>query len=172
MERCLSFGSGGPPMLPSAYNNNYQFVQSGDTLAIEIEMAHDVRRIPLDGSAHLPAGIHQWMGDSRGHWEGDTLVIDTTNLTGKTAFHGADENLHLVETFTLTDPNTLLYRFTVDDPTAFTAPWTGEIPMTRAPGPLFEYACNEGNQGLRDILSSARADERKAAEEAAAKQAH
>ena len=163
MERCLSFGSGGPPMLPSAYNNNYQFVQSGDTLAIEIEMAHDVRRIPLDGSPHLPAGVRQWMGDSRGHWQGDTLVVDTTNLTGKTAFRGADQNLHLVETFTLTDPTTLLYRFTVDDPTAFTAPWTGEIPMVRTAGPLFEYACNEGNQGLRDILSSARADEKAAA---------
>ncbi|HJT88106.1 MAG TPA: hypothetical protein VJ732_09625 [Bryobacteraceae bacterium] len=163
MERCLAFGSGGPPMMPSAYNNNYQFVESAGYLDIDVEMAHDVRRIPLNGSAHLPAGIRQWMGDPRGHWEGDTLVVDTTNFTGKTTFRGSDKNLHLTERFSFLDPDTILYQFTVDDPTAFTRTWSGEIPMVRTKGPLFEYACNEGNIGLRDILTSARADERKAA---------
>jgi hypothetical protein len=164
MERCLSFGTAGPPMMPSAYNNNYQFVQSPGMLAIDVEMAHDVRRIAFDGSNHMPSGVHQWLGDSRGHWEGDTLVVETTNFTDKTSFHGSDKNLKVVERFTLTDPETLVYRFTIDDPTAFTKPWTGEIPLQRAPGPLFEYACHEGNVGMRGILSSARADEKAYAE--------
>ncbi len=159
MERCISFGTVGPPMMPSAYNNNYQFVQSPSGLAIDVEMAHDVRRIPFDGGPHLPSTVRQWFGDSRGHWEGDTLVVDTTNFTGLTNFRGADENLHVVERFTMTDPNTVLYQFTIDDPTAFTKPWSGEIPMVRAPGPLFEYACHEGNEGMKGILSSARAEE-------------
>jgi hypothetical protein len=166
MERCLAFQSGGPPMLPSAYNNNYQIVQSPNLLAVDIEMAHDVRRIPLDGSPHLPAHVRQWMGDSRGRWEGDTLVVDTTNFTDLTRFRGADQNLHLTERFTYLDAETIIYRFTVDDPTAFTKPWTGEIPMVRAKGPLYEYACNEGNSGLAGILSSARTDEKKAVEQA------
>jgi hypothetical protein len=160
-ERCLSFGNA-VPMLPTAYNNNYQIVQSPGFLSIDVEMVHDVRRIATDGSAHLPSNVRQWMGDSRGHWEGDTLVIDTSNFTPLTRFRGSDENLHLIERFTLTDPDTLLYRFTVDDPTAFTKPWTGEIPMVRAEGPLYEYACNEGNTGMNGILSSARTDEKKA----------
>jgi hypothetical protein len=159
MERCLSFGTAGPPMMPSAYNNNYQFVQSAGVLDIDVEMAHDVRHIPLDGSAHLPATVRQWLGDSRGHWDGDTLVVETTNFTDKTNWRGADQNLKVTERFTLTDPDTLLYRFTIDDPTAFSKPWTGEIPMLRTPGPLFEYACHEGNEGMKGILSSARAAE-------------
>ncbi len=165
MERCLAFGSGGPPMLPSAYNNNYQFVQSAGTLAIDVEMAHDVRRIPLDGSAHIPATMRQWMGDSRGHWEGDTLVVDTTNFNDQTRFRGSDQNLHLTERFSFMDPDTILYRFTIDDPTAFTKPWTGELTMLRTKGPLYEYACHEGNTGLAGILAAARADEAKAAEQ-------
>jgi hypothetical protein len=162
-ERCLSFGNA-TPMLPTAYNNNYQFVLGRGFLAVNVEMVHDVRRIPIDGSPHLPEYVRQWMGDARAHWEGDTLVVDTTNFSGKqiTRF-GSDENLHLVERFTLLDPDTLLYRFTVDDPTVFVKAWTGEIPMVRSDGPLFEYACNEGNEGLANILSSARADERAAA---------
>ncbi len=168
MERCLSFGTAGPPMLPSAYNNNYQFVQSPSGLAIDVEMAHNVRLIPTDGSPHLPSNIRQWMGDSRGHWDGDTLVVDTTNFTDLTRFRGSDQNLHLIETFTRVDAETLIYRFTVDDPTAFTKPWTGEVPMVKfAKGPRFEYACHEGNSGLAGILASARSDEKKA--EAAAK---
>ena len=166
MERCLSFGTAGPPMLPSAYNNNYWIVQSPGALAIDVEMAHDVRRIAVDGTPHAPANIRQWLGDSRGHWEGDTLVVDTTNFNDLTRFRGADQNLHLTERFSLLDADTILYRFTVDDPTAFTKPWGGELPMVRTQGPLYEYACHEGNSGLMGILSSARADEKKAAEEA------
>jgi len=164
MERCLSFGNA-VPMLPTAYNNNYEIVQTPRLVAIDVEMVHQVRQIPLDGSPHLPPHVRQWMGDSRGHWEGDTLVIDTTNFNEKTSYRGSDQNLHLIERLTRTDPDTILYRFTIDDPTAFTKPWTGEIPMVKAPGPLYEYACHEGNMGMVGILSSARADEKKAAAE-------
>jgi hypothetical protein len=167
MERCLQF-AGGPPMMPGAYNNNFQFVQSPGFLAINIEMVHDVRRVPIDGSQHLPANVRQWMGDPRGHWEGDTLVVETTNFTDKTRFRGSDENLRLTERFTFADPDTILYRFTVDDPTAFTKPWSAEIPMLRLNESLYEYACNEGNHGMEGILSAARAAER----EAAAKASH
>ena len=163
MERCLSFGNAAP-MMPSAYNNNVEIVQSPGSVGIEVELGHQMRLVPIDGSPHLPANVRQWVGDSRGHWEGDTLVIDTTNFTGKTAFRGSDENLHLVESVTRTDADTIIYRFTVDDPTAFTKPWTGEIPFVKTAGPLYEYACHEGNIGLAGILSSARTEERKAAE--------
>ncbi len=164
MERCLACRQRRHSMLPAAYgNNNYEIVQSPAAVGIAVEMYHQSRRIPLDGSPHLPASVQQWDGDSRGHWEGDTLVIDTTNFTDKASFRGSDENLHLVERLTRTDAETLIYRFTVDDPTAFTTPWTGEIPLIRTTGPLYEYACHEGNEGMTGILSSARADEKKAA---------
>jgi hypothetical protein len=146
-------------MMPGPYNN-YQIVQGPGYVAILVEMIHDVRRIPTDGSPHLAKNIRQWMGDPRGHWEGDTLVVDTTNFTDKTHYRGADENLHLVERFRRVDPDTLLYQFTVDDPTAFTRPWTAEIPMTRSTGSVFEYACHEGNYALDDILRGARREER------------
>jgi hypothetical protein len=147
-------------MLPSAYNNNYQILQTPGYVVIFIEMIHDVRIIPLDGRPHLPGHIRQWMGDPRGHWEGNTLVVDTTNFSGKNPFRGSDGNLHLIERFTRIDPDTILYRFTVDDPTAFTKPWTGEAPMTKTPGPLYEYACHEGNYAMTNILSGARAEEK------------
>ncbi|HXP87500.1 MAG TPA: hypothetical protein VN841_22400 [Bryobacteraceae bacterium] len=170
LERCILFPTTGPPMLPSFYNNsvfgplttNYEFVQTPEYLTIVIELNHDVRVIPLDGRPHPPSKIRQWLGDSRGHWEGNTLVVDTTNFTGVTKFKGADENLHLTERFTRIASDTLLYEFTMDDPTAFTKPWKGEIPMIAGDGPLFEHACNEGNYGLAGILGGARADERKA----------
>lgn len=158
-ERCLLWPTAGPPMLPSFYNNEYQIVQTKDMVVIEVEMIHDVRMIPLDGRPHLPPSIRQWMGDPRGHWEGNTLVVDTTNFTDKTRFRGADENLHLTERFTRVNPNLIRYEFTVDDPTAFTRPWTAQIPMTRSKGPVFEYACQEGNYALVDILAGARAAE-------------
>jgi hypothetical protein len=164
-ERCILWPTAGPPMLPSAYNNNYQILQTAGFVVIFIEMIHDVRVIPLDGRPHLPGNIRQWMGDPRGHWEGNTLVVDTTNFTDKNPFRGSDRNLHLIERFTRIDPDTIIYRFTVDDPTAFTRAWTGEAPMTRTPGPIYEYACHEGNYGMTNILSGARADE-KAFEEA------
>ena len=138
-------------------------------MAIDTEMVHDVRRIPTDGSPHLPPSVRQWIGDPRGHWEGDTLVVDSTNFTGETRVRGADENLHLIERFQRVGPDVLLYQFTVDDPTAFTKPWSGEIPMTRADGLLYEYACHEGNIGMKDIIASAHADEKKAAEAAGKK---
>jgi hypothetical protein len=163
-ERCILWPTAGPPMLPSAYNNNYQILQIPGYVVILVEMIHDVRVIPLDGRPHLAPNIRQWLGDSRGHWEGKTLVVDTTNFTDKTPFRGSDRNLHLVELFTRIDPNTILYRFTVDDPTAFTKPWSGEVTMTKTPGPIYEYACHEGNYGMTNILSGARADERTAAE--------
>jgi hypothetical protein len=160
-ERCLLWPTAGPPMIPGAYNNNYQIVQGPGYVAISVEMIHDVRVIPTDGRPHLPSKVRQWMGDPRGHWEGDTLVVDTTNFTDKTNFRGADENLHLTERFTRTGPGTILYEFTMDDPTAFTKPWSAKIPMNRVEGPILEYACNEGNYGMAGILSGARAQEKK-----------
>jgi hypothetical protein len=117
--------------------------------------------VPLDGSPHLPGNIRQWMGDSRGHWDGKTLVVDTTNFSDGYSFHGSDRNLHLVERFTRTAPDMLLYEFTVDDPTAFTRPWKAQIAVTRAKGLIFEYACHEGNYAMTDILAGARAAEKK-----------
>jgi hypothetical protein len=168
MDRCLLFPTTGPPMLPSFYNGtpygplttNYQIVQTHDYLAIFIEHNHESRVIPLDGRPHLPPNVRQWLGDSRGHWEGDTLVIDTTNFTGKTKFKGADENLHLTERFTRSGPDTLKYSFTIDDPTAFTASWTAEYPMIASNDRIYEYACHEGNYGLAGVLSGARAAEK------------
>lgn len=164
--RCLLWPSAGPPMLPGAYNNNYRILQTPGSVVILVEMIHDVRIIPLDGRPHLPATIRQWMGDPRGHWEGDTLVVDTTNFTSKTHFRGADENLHLVERFTRTSPNTILYQFTVDDPTAFTKSWTGEAPLKRSEGQIYEYACHEGNYAMANMLRGARAQENAASEAA------
>jgi hypothetical protein len=169
MDRCLLFPTTGPPMLPSFYNGtpygpittNYQIVQTREYLAIFIDHNHESRVIPLDGRPHLPSNVRLWLGDSRGHWEGDTLVVDTTNFTGKTKFKGADENLHLTERFSRVGPETLLYSFTVDDPSAFTAPWTAEYPFITSHDKLYEYACHEGNYGLAGVLSGARADEKK-----------
>ena len=158
-ERCIVWSTAGPPMLPGPYNNNFQIFETRDQVVILNEMIHDARLIPLDGRPHLPNKIRLWRGDSRGHWEGDTLVVDTTNFSGRLSFRGSDENLHLTERFRRVSPDTLLYEFTVDDPTAFTRPWTAQIPVTRTKGPIFEYACHEGNYAMTDILSGARAAE-------------
>jgi hypothetical protein len=155
-ERCLLSGATGPPTLSGPYNNNIEIVQTPGFAMLTIEMIHDVRIVPLDGRPHLPAGLRQWMGDPRGHWEGDTLVVDSTNFTDKTHFRGSDENLHLVERFTRMDADTLLYQFTVDDPTAFTRSWTGELPMHKAQGAMYEFACHEGNVALPHMLNIAR----------------
>jgi hypothetical protein len=160
-ERCIYWATSGPPMLPGPYNNMYQIIQTANYVMILSEMIHDARIIPLDGRPHVAANVRRWLGDSRGHWEGDTLVVETTNLTGKTRFRGADENLRVIERFTRADANTILYRFTIDDPTVFTKPWTAEIPFAAAPGPIYEYACHEGNEALPNILAGARAQERK-----------
>ncbi len=159
-ERCILWPTAGPPMLPSFYNNNYQIVQGPDYVEVLVEMIHDVRVIPTDGRPHLPATVRQWMGDPQGHWEGNTLVVDTTNFTDKTNFRGADDKLHLIERFTRTGPDSMLYEFTVDDPSAFVKPWTAQIPMARAKGPILEYACNEGNYAMKGILAGARAEEK------------
>jgi hypothetical protein len=157
-DRCIA--RPGPPMVPAGYNNNHRIVQTRDYVVIYSEMMHDARIIPLDGRPHLSGSVRQWFGDSRGHWEGNTLVVETTNFTDKTNFRGAGENMRLVERFTRTDPDTLLYQFTIDDAQSFQKPWSGEIPMKRAPGPIYEYACHEGNYSIVNTLSSARAEEK------------
>jgi len=158
-ERCIVWSAEGPPMMSSGYNSNLQIVQGPGQVVIMEEMIHDARMIPTDGSPHLPTGIRQYLGDSRGHWEGDTLVVDTTNFTGRTGFMGSSENLHVVERFTRIDEDTILYEYTVDDPSTWTRPWTAQQPLTKIAGPIFEYACHEGNLGLPNTLSGARAAE-------------
>ena len=155
-ERCITRGL---PMLPGPYNNDFQIIQTPGYVVILHEMIHDARIIPLDGRPHPPANIRQWMGDGRGHWEGDTLVVDTTNFSEKSNFRGASENLHLTERFTRVDPDTISYQFTVDDPTTFTKVWKAEIPMHHTDEQIYEYACHEGNYALADILRGARAEE-------------
>ena len=162
-ERCIMWPNEGPPMLPEGYNSNLQIVQGPGYVAILQEMIHDVRIIPLDGRPHPPQAIRQYLGDSRGHWEGNTLVVDTTNFTDRTAFRGSSQNLHVVERFTRTDDDTILYQFTVDDPATWDKPWSGELPMGKVDGLVYEYACQEGNYGMRNILSGARATEQAAA---------
>ncbi|HYA16049.1 MAG TPA: hypothetical protein VEF06_01215 [Bryobacteraceae bacterium] len=161
-ERCLvGFGTGaGPPMMPGYYNNNYQIVQTPDYVMILAEMVHDVRIIRIGGTHgqnHLPPSVRQWFGDSVGHWEGDTLVVDTTNFSGKTPFHGSSANLHVIERFTRTGEKTFLYTATIDDPETFSRPWTLQYPFLATPGPIFEDACHEGNlYTVIDILGGAR----------------
>ncbi len=162
-ERCIIWASTGPPMMPTAYNNNIQIVQSPGFVTILVEMIHDIRVIPLDSRPHLPSDIRQLKGDSRGHWDGDTLVVETTNFTGRTPFRGSSENMKLTERFKRMDRDTLLYQFTVDDPASFTKLWTVEIPVTKSEGPLYEYACHEGNYAMTGGLAGARVEEKKAA---------
>ncbi len=157
-ERCLlGFGSAaGPPMMPGYYNNNYQIVQTPAYLMILVEMVHDARIIRID-SAHLPASVRQWLGDSIGHWEGDTLVVDTTNFTEQTPFHGSSPNLHVIERFSPAGPKGFLYKATIDDPSTFASPWTLEYPFLATPGPIYEYSCHEGNYyPIVDILGGAK----------------
>ena len=166
-ERCILFGAT-VPMLPEPYNNNYRIIQSPGYVTILVEMNHDARVIPIDGRPPLGDRIEQWMGDSRGRWEGSTLVVETTNLKfnhqsrfGVGYLNGlSDERLKVTERFTLTDTNTLTYRATIEDPTVFVRPWTLELPMQRTEGPLYEVACHEGNYGMFNILSGHRAEER------------
>ena len=161
-DRCIVRGNTGPPMLPAGYNNYYQILQTPEHVVILIEMIHDARLIPLATRPHLPKNVQQWLGDSLGRWEGKTLVVDTTNFTDKTNFRGSGEHLRVTERFTRVDEGTLLYQFTVDDPQSFTRPWSGEIPMKKVDGPIFEYACHEGNSSMENILRAARAEEKAA----------
>jgi hypothetical protein len=159
-ERCLIWPTLGPPMLPSFYNNNYQIVQGPGYVAILVEMIHDVRIIPTDGRPHVPSDVRLWMGDPVGHWEGNTLVVDTTNFTNKTAFRGSGENLHLIEKFTRADADTLMYEVTVEDRSTWARPWKIEIPMRKTNDPVYEYACHEGNYAMEGMLAGARAEEK------------
>jgi hypothetical protein len=163
-ERCLlGFGStSGPPSLPVLYNNLKQIVQTPEYVMILVEMNHDARIIPLN-KPHAPQAIRKWIGDSVGHWEGDTLVVDTTNFTDKTRFRGSSENLHVIERFSMTDKDTLLYQFTVEDPETWDRPWSGEYPWPRTADNIYEYACHEGNYALGDILRGERLLEKEAA---------
>ena len=166
-ERCIVGFSTGPPLLPAGYNNNVLVLQAPGYVVLLVEMIHDVRVVPLDGRPHLPDHMRQWLGDSRGRWEGDTLVVETTNFTDKiasfsttTVSWGTGRDLRLVERFTRAGDGTLEYEFTVENPSIFTRPFTARYPMNRSDLPLYEYACHEGNYGLMNILTGARAEER------------
>jgi hypothetical protein len=155
-ERCLTFGA---PRLGAGYNSYYQILQSPDSVAIVMETIHDARIIPLDGRPHLPSTVQTWLGDSRGRWEGDTLVVDTTNYRAG-AFMYSSEKLHVMERFTRTGPETIKYEVTIDDPATWTKPWTVMIPLSRSRDAIYEYACHEGNLGMVGILAGARAEEK------------
>ena len=161
-ERCiLGFGgTSGPIMLPVLYNNTYQIVRGRGQLAILVEMDHDVRTVRMDSRQHLPAGVRPWMGDSVGWWEGDSLVIETTNFHPEETLRGASDHLKVTERLTRVAPDRLHYAFWVEDPTVFTQAWGGEYEFVRSRGPVYEYACHEGNYGLVGILAGARAEER------------
>jgi hypothetical protein len=156
-ERCIiGFGStSGPPMMPVLYNNTYEIVQTKDTVMILVEMVHDIRIVRMNGT-HPPSNVRELLGDSIGHWEGDTLVVDTTNFTNQTRFRGSSENLHVIERFQRISPDQILYRATIDDPSTYTKQWTMEFPFRATSGPVYEYACHEGNYAMTDIMSGAR----------------
>ena len=171
-DRCIIMAGAGPPMLNSGYNSNYQIVQAPGYVMILAEMIHDARVIPLsppsvDGSEPPPDGVRQWVGMSKGHWEGETLVVETTNLNGKNPLRGSSDQMRVTERFTRVADDAILYSFTVEDTATWDSPWTAEMPMQRTRGPLFEFACHEGNYGLYNTLVGARLEEQQAAEEAA-----
>ena len=155
-ERCVSFGV---PRLGAGYNSYYHLAQTSDHVVIMMEMAHDARIIPLDGRPHIAGEIRQLHGDSRGHWDGDTLVVETTNYSPTSYVSGAGEHLQVIERFTRVDPETIQYEVTMTDPTTWTAPWTAMIPLRRSADSIFEYACHEGNLGMTGILAGARTQE-------------
>ncbi|MBI4888501.1 MAG: hypothetical protein HY824_15505 [Acidobacteria bacterium] len=168
-DRCMIFAGAGPPMLPQTYNSNYQIVQAPGYVMILFEMAHDFRVVPLDGRPHVPPEIRQWIGDSRGRWDGDTLVVETTNFNGRNPLRGSSEHMRVVERFTRVNADTIRYQFTIDDQATWTRPWSAELLMRKTIGPLFEHACHEGNYGLYNTLVGARLEDKKAAEAAAAR---
>jgi hypothetical protein len=157
-ERCITYGV---PDLLAGYNSYYQIVQTPQTVVFHAEKIHQARIIPLNSARHPPGSIRTWEGDSRGHWEGDTLVVNTVNM--RNGFRGASDNLHIVERFTRVGPNTINYEVTLDDPQTWSRPWTLMIPLKHTDDHIYEYACHEGNSGLAGILSGARAEERRAA---------
>lgn len=161
-ERCLVFGAG-PPLLPGPYNNNMQIVQTPGAVVVHSEMIHDARIVALDGRPAPPPAMRYWLGSSRGHWDRDTLIVETTNFADQVSFRGSDDRLGVVERFTLAGPDELRYKFTIDDPTAFTKQWSGAFTMTRTSDRIYEFACHEGNYGLMNILRAARTEEQEAA---------
>jgi hypothetical protein len=161
--RCIIMGYDAVPMLPAGYNNNLEIVQGEGFVTVLHEMNHSARLIPTDGKPHLPSSVHQWRGDSRGHWEGDTLVVDVTNFDERNPFRGSSDKMHVVERFTRVAADTILYRFTVEDPATWDKPWTAELVMSKVKGPIYEFACHEGNYGLANTLSGARVAEKQAA---------
>jgi hypothetical protein len=158
-ERCIIWGHEGPPMLPVGYNANIKIVQSADTIVIIQEMTHNTRVIPLVPKPALGDAFRHWSGDSRGWWDGDTLVIETTNYNDKVAWRGASENLKVTERLSLAEDDTIDYQFTVEDKATWDVPWKGQISIKKADGEIWEYACHEGNYGLRHILSAARVED-------------
>jgi hypothetical protein len=162
-ERCLLFNAG-PPMLPGPYNNFVQLFQTRDHVVIFNEMIHDARVIPLDGRPHLPPSIRGWQGDSRGRWDGSTLVVETTNFSDSTNVRGSGGQMRLTERFTRADAKTLIYEFTIDDPASFVKPWTAVLPMTKSDDQIFEYACHEGNYGLVNTMRGARVADKRVAD--------
>ncbi len=164
-ERCILGFNAGPPYTPSAYNNNVHIFQTPGYAVLLIEMVNDARIVPLDGRAHLPDHIRQWRGDARGRWEGDTLVVESTNFTDKTSFRGSGKNMRLVERFTRVGPERIVYQYTIEDPESFDRPWTTLIPMKKTDQPMYEYACHEGNYSMFTMLEGARATEGAGAQE-------
>ena len=161
-ERCLFVSMAGPPMLPTLYNNNYQIFQTPEAVVIMVEEIHDARIIRMNAK-HAPQHIRQWLGDSIGHWEGDTLVVETTNFSDQTHIRGSSKDLKVTERFTRYDANSIVYKATLDDHATWTRPWTVELPFVAAKGPIYEYACHEGNYAIEDILGGARKIEAEAA---------
>jgi hypothetical protein len=165
--RCILMNRAGPPMLPGAYNNFYQIIQAPGYVMILVEMIHEPRIIPLDRRPHLPDHVRQLTGNPVGRWEGDTLVVESTNFTDENPFaEGASEKLRLVERFTRVADDRIFYQFTVEDPGTWERPWSAELPMMKTDGPIFEHACHEGNYSMLNALAGARLDEKRRAEEA------
>jgi hypothetical protein len=167
-DQCLTFLSSGPPLLPYTYNSNYQIVQTDKVIVVHAEMLAEARHIYLDGRPHPPPGVKLWAGHAVGRWEGNTLVVDSTNFNDGRGFYGDaggnfawDRHLHLIERFSLLDPETLLYQFEIENPTAYTRNWKGELTMTRSDGRIYEFACHEANYSLENMLRGQRATEGK-----------
>ena len=159
-ERCILGFNAGPPYTPSAYNNNVHIFQTPGYAVLLIEMVNDARIVPMDGRDHLPEHMRQWRGDARGRWEGETLVVESTNFTDKTSYRGSGEDMRLIERFTRVGPERVLYQYTIEDAESFERPWTAAIPMKKTDQPMFEYACHEGNYSMFTMLEGARAAER------------
>ncbi len=160
-ERCITWGNDGPPIMPVGYNANLDILQGPGYVVVRTEMIHTARIIPIDAARpHIGQNIRKWNGDSRGHWEGNTLVVETTNFNDRVRFRNATTSLRVVERFTRADADTITYTFTVEDPATWTKPWTANVPMLKTKGPIYEYACHEGNYGLANILRAARVEEK------------